>query len=166
MKGWGHRGGQSAARALVARRGTKRSPLRPRPTFVASSLSRRFLSRFGAALVWFAAWALIVQTSLALCSASAAAGVLDATSPAVICHTSSDDSSNTLDSSNTVDPISKQCSKCPLCVFGRGVTMPQAPVTALPLPTAVTIAIERIDFFSPHLHGHDQPVARGPPTTA
>lgn len=159
MKGWERPGGQSATRA--PRHGTKRSRSRLCPALV--TFLQQFISGFRTALVWFAAWALILQGTLVLCAASASAGVLDPTSAAVICHTSSDTSD---DSSTTLDPGSKQCSQCPLCVFGRGVTMPQTTVAALPVPMVVTIAIERIEFLSPHLHVHDLPVARGPPTTA
>ena len=160
MNGCGHPGRQTATRAPASRRGTQRLPTRLRHAFVVSSLSRRFLSRLGAALVWFAAWALILQTTLLLCATSAATGVLDTTPAAAICHTSS------TDSSNIPDPVSKHCSQCPLCAFVRGVTIPQALVTALPLPMVVTIVIERNDFFSPNLHVHGLPVARGPPATA
>ena len=164
MPDWGHSKGESATRALVLGRGWKRRFLRPSSSTTPSSLVQLF-SGLQTALVWLAAFALIVQTTLMLCATSAAAGMVDLTSPDVICHSSGGDSSNNPDGSSNIDTQAKQCSRCPLCAFARGISVPQTPAVAVQLEAAVVVVFGSSTTISPHLHVHDQPHARGPPTT-
>ncbi len=123
------------------------------------SFRRVALSRLCGSLVWFAAWALIFQSALAFCSMSAAVAG-PGTPAALICQHSADESSP-----DDISPAAKQCASCPFCALGRGVTLPQATVIALPMPIIVAILAARIEVVPPLSPSHERPVARGPPTT-
>ncbi|MGJ5036889.1 DUF2946 family protein [Bradyrhizobium sp. HKCCYLRH3059] len=121
-----------------------------------SARRRAALSRLGGALVWFAAWALIFQSALALSAMSAAVAAPDAV--AVICQSSADDPT-----SDDIGTAAKQCASCPFCALGRGVTVPHVPAVARPMPVVVAILIERTDLVAAPRPALELPVARGPP---
>ncbi len=124
------------------------------------SILRTARSRLCSSLVWFAAWALIFQSTLAFCAMGAAVSGPDVTA-AIICQSSADHSA-----ADDSDAAAKQCASCPFCALGRSVTLPQASIIALPIPVVVAILVGRIDVISPLPPAHDLPVARGPPATA
>ncbi|WP_315759143.1 MULTISPECIES: DUF2946 family protein [unclassified Bradyrhizobium] len=121
-----------------------------------SARRRAALSRLGGALVWFAAWALIFQSALALSAMSAAVAAPDTV--AIICQSSTDGPS-----SDDIGTAAKQCASCPFCALGRGVAVPHVPTVARPMPVVVAILIERIDVVAALRPALELPVARGPP---
>lgn len=113
-----------------------------------------------ALLVWAAAWGLILQSTIALSGASEAAVLRDATSAAVICHSSSDGSLI------TVDPAAKTCPKCIVCALGH--SPPPAQVGGPPPPplTSSSVLSGREHHVFVRATAHERPTARGPPATA
>lgn len=113
-----------------------------------------------AILVWMAAWGLILQATIAFSTASTAAGQFDATSAAIICHSSADGSPITL------DPAAKTCPQCIVCVLGHSLPHAQTDGLALPLFTSSYVLSGRQHPVLVRAVAHELPTARGPPATA
>lgn len=109
--------------------------------------------------LWLAAWALILQSTLAFNLATATAGAAESGAFSLICHTQ--------DSGDPAhDLLIKKCPKCVLSILGHSLPPPQAhELQARFFAARVVHAGHRPQ--TPHRDDtHDRPGARAPPVTA